>query len=310
FQANREEFRIPDRVNAEYIIISFRPEEMKVEEEEIVDYYQEHLERFKKEGVKIPLEEVRMEIRDTLANQKAERKAREEAKNLAYDLFDRAAWETMVKERRLKVKETGFFARGEVIKDLGWAPNFVEEAFALEEDEVSGAIRTPQGYAILIVKERSEAHLPQLEEVRDKVEERVRGEKARALARAKAEECLKRLKEGIDFEEAAQEFSREVKDSKLFSRGEYIEGIGFSFPFAETAFSLQEGGISPVVEVGLGFAILKGKERKGIDEEKFALEAEEFRKALLPWKQMEVYNQWYRTLRKESSIWIDPDFWE
>lgn len=308
FQANREEFRIPDRVNVEYIMISFKPEEMEVKEEEIADYYQEHLERYKKEGVEIPLEEVHMEIRDILANRKAEEKALRKARDLASDLFDRIAWETMVREKRLEVKETGFFARGEAVEGLGWAPDFVEEAFVLGEDEVSGAIRTPKGYAILIVKERSASHLPPLEEVKDKVEERVRERKARGRAREKAEECLKRLREGIDFEVTAQEFSREIKDSKLFSRRGYIEGIGFSLPFAETAFLLQEGEISPLVEVDQGFAILRGKERKGVDldEEKFALEAERLREELLFWRQMEVYNQWYRTLKEGADIWIDP----
>lgn len=317
FQSHREGLKIPNRVNTEYIIISFNPEEMEIKEEEIADYYQEHLERYKKEVPEeaplkepspIPLEEVRTEIRDTLANQKAEERAREEAEDLAYDLVDRTAWETIVRERGLEVKETGFFARGEAIKDLGWAPDFVEKAFSLEEDDISGAIKTPKGYAIFIVKEISEAHLPQLEEVKDKVEEKVRDKKAKELARAKAEECLRKLNEGNDFQEVAKEFSLELKDSKFFSQGEYIDGIGFSSPFAEATFSLQEGEISPVVEVSLGFAILKVEERKEIDEEKFALEAEEFRKNLLSWKKMEIYNQWYQALRKEANIWIDPDF--
>ncbi len=305
FQANREAFRMPDRVNVEYIMISFRPEEVEVEEEEIVAYYQKRFEK-----AEIPLEDVRVAIRDILAKQKAEESARREARDLASGLFDRIAWEIIVREKELEVKETGFFARGEALRNIGWAPDFVGEAFALEEDEVSGAIRTPKGYAIFIVKESSKSHLPQLEEVKDKVEERVRAEKAWALARAKAEECLKRLREGNDFEETAQEFSQEVKDSNLFLRRGFIAGIGFSLPFAEAAFPLQEGEIGPLVEVDQGFAILKGKERKEveIDEEKFALEAERLREELLFWRQMEIYHQWYQALREEATIWIDPDF--
>lgn len=313
FQGRREKFRIPDRINAEYIMVSFRPEEMEVKEEEIVNYYQQHYKKevpdaSPEEPSPTPLEEVRAEIRDILANRKAEARARKEAEDLAFDLFDRIAWEAMVKEGKLKVKETGFFARGEVIKDLGWAPDFVAATFALEEDEVSEAIRTPRGYAICIVREKIKSYLPQLEEVKTKVEEAVRDKKARELARVKAEESLEKLKGGNDFQEVAKELSLEVKDSQFFSRGGFIRGIGFSPPFAETAFSLQEGGISPVVEVDQGFAILKMEAKEEIDEEKYALEAEEFRKTLLPWKQMEIYNQWYQALREGANIWIDPDF--
>ncbi|NOX97954.1 MAG: hypothetical protein GXO98_07865 [Nitrospirae bacterium] len=317
FQAHKQEFKIPDRVNVEYIMVRFKPKEIEVKEKEIVDYYREHPERYKKEGSEktsskapslIPLKEVRAEIKDTLTNQKAEDKAREEAEGLASNLFDIAAWKAMVKEKGLKVKETGFFARGEAIKDIGWAPDFVEEAFSLEKDEVSSAVQTPKGYAIFIVKEKSAAHLPRLEEVKAKVEEKVRYEKAKALARTKALECLRKLKEGNSFEETAKEFSLKVKDSGLFTQGGYIEGIGLSSPFATAAFSLQQGKISPVVEVSLGFVILKEEEKKGIDEKKFASEAEELRKELLPWKQMGIYNKWYRALRKDAKIWIDPNF--
>lgn len=333
FLAHREELKIPDKVNVEYVMISPNPEETKVGEEEIVNYYQEHPERYRKEGEKktedvspaaaylgeaplIPLEEVRAEIRSVLANQKAEERAREEAENLAYKLFDRTTWKIGVKERNLEVKETGFFARGEAIKALGWTPDFVEEAFALEEDGVSEAIPTPKGYAIFVIKERRQAHLPELEEVKDKVEEQVSDKKARELARAKAEDCLRRLKEGSErqpsglsptwWEEMAKEFSLEVKDSELFTRQGYITGMGFSPPFAETAFSLEKGEVSPLVEVGPGFAILKGEEKKGIDEEKYMAEAETLRKNLLAQRQREAYQKWSRSLRERAKIWLHP----
>ncbi len=314
FQIHRKELKIPERINAEYVLLGFKPREMQVKEKEITDYYRKHLNQYKKEGEgktspqAVPLKEVRAEIRATLANRKAEEKTREKAENLASGLFDKTAWKIMIKKNKLKVKETGFFARGEAIKGLGWAPDFVEAAFSLKGDEISDAIRTPKGYAIFMVKERSKAHLPQLEEVKKKVADRVREEKAGKLAREKAEECLGKLKEGNGFRKTAKEFSLKVKDSGLFSRGGYIDGIGPSSSFAEAAFSLKKGELSPVVEVSRGFAILKEEEKKGIDKKKYASEAEAFRKSLLPRKQLEVYNQWYRALREKAKIWIAPDF--
>ncbi len=317
FQRHRVELKIPEKINAKYAMIGFKPQEMKVEEKEIINYYRKHLDRYKKEGNEkltskesssVPSKEARAEIRGILANRKAEEKAREEAENLAANLFDKSAWKIMIKKHKLKVKETGFFARGEAIKGIGWAPGFIEQAFSLKEDEVSDAVQTPKGYAIFIIKERSKAHLPQLEEVKDKVTDRVREEKARELAREKAEECLRKLKKGNGFQETAKEFSLKVKDSGLFSRGGYIDGIGPSSSFAEAAFSLRKGELSPVIEVSRGFVILKEEEKKGIDKKKYASEAEIFRKSLLPRKQMEVYNQWYRALREKAKVWIAPDF--
>ncbi|MCD5390909.1 peptidylprolyl isomerase [candidate division NPL-UPA2 bacterium] len=264
----------------------------------------------RREAYTTPLEEVWSEIHDTLKKKRADEIAREEAEDLAIELLDKTDWESMVKEK----KETGLFARGEAIKGIGWAPQFSREAFALEEGEVSQVIKTPRGYAIFVLKERKASHLPEsLDEVREKVEERVRGRKALELAKSKAEKGLTKLREGATFEEVARDFSLEIKDSGFFSRGQaerYIEGIGPSPDFGEAAFSLTEGEVSDPIETRLGFCLLQLKERRGIDEEKFNEEKEEFRKILLSWKKMEALNNWYQSLRSQADVWTDPEIFK
>ncbi len=261
----------------------------------------------RKEAYTTSLEEVRSQIQATLKAKRADEMAREEAEDLASELLDKADWERMVKERKLKVKETGLFARGEAIKDIGWAPQFSRETFTLEEDEVSQTIKTPKGYAIFVLKDRRESHLPELDEVREKVEEKVKDRKATELAKSKAEECLTKLREGATFEEVAGDFSLKVKDSGLFSRGQYIEGIGPSEDFSEAAFALKEAEVSDPIETRPGFCLLQLEEKEGIDEEKYNEEKEKFKENLLPRKKWEAYNKWYQSLRSEARVWTNPE---
>lgn len=310
-QENLEEFKVPEKVNVQYVLIDPREREIDIEidEDEISSYYQENIEDFKHleeegEAHTVPLEEVRSQIQATLKAKRADEVAREEAEDLAGELLDKTDWERMVKEKKLEVRETGLFANGEAVKGIGWTPQFSREAFAVDDDEVSQAIKTPRGYAIFVRKKREKSHLPELEEVREKVEEKVKDKKATKLAKSKAEECLAKLREGGDLEKVAEDFSVEVEDSGLFSRGQYIEGIGPSRDFGEASFSLKEAEVSDSIETRLGFCLLQLEERKEIDEEKYNKEKEKFKKSLLPWKKMEAYHKWYESLRSEARVWI------
>jgi peptidyl-prolyl cis-trans isomerase C len=81
-------------------------------------------------------------------------------------------------------------------------------------------------------------------------------------AKTKAEEVLKKLKEGEDFSKLASEVSDDpgTKDKggdlDFFPRGSMIPA------FEEVAFSLKPGEISGVVETEYGFHIIKMEEKK------------------------------------------------
>jgi peptidyl-prolyl cis-trans isomerase C len=83
---------------------------------------------------------------------------------------------------------------------------------------------------------------------------------ARAAARGKAEAVRAEALAGADFAELA----RSRSDDSTAGRGGELEPFGRGVmvrPFEEAAFALEAGGISPVIETGFGFHVIKLEER-------------------------------------------------
>jgi len=86
--------------------------------------------------------------------------------------------------------------------------------------------------------------------------------KANAAARKKAEALLERIKKGEDFAALARKYSMDTGSAKKggdlgwFPRGMMVSA------FEAAAFSLEEGGVSPVVETQFGYHIIKVVDRK------------------------------------------------
>ncbi|HZI49576.1 MAG TPA: peptidylprolyl isomerase [Pyrinomonadaceae bacterium] len=97
----------------------------------------------------------------------------------------------------------------------------------------------------------------------------------KAAARAKAEEVLKRVKAGENFEALAKEYSTDPGskdnggDLGWFGRGRMVAD------FEKAAFALQPGQVSEIVESPFGFHIIKVEGRRNGDPQAAAQEIEQ-----------------------------------
>ena len=99
----------------------------------------------KKPAATRPLEEVRQQIADQLAYERAQTQVSELATTLARDIKRPADLDTVAKARGLAVQESAFFAKEEPISGLGPAPEVASEAFSMKEGAVAGPVRVPAG---------------------------------------------------------------------------------------------------------------------------------------------------------------------
>jgi peptidyl-prolyl cis-trans isomerase D len=79
---------------------------------------------------------------------------------------------------------------------------------------------------------------------------------AKAAARKRIEEAKKAVDDGMDFAEAATKFSEDSTKSKggdlgYFSKGQMVA------PFEKTAFNMEKGKVSDIVETKFGFHVIK-----------------------------------------------------
>ena len=207
-----------------------------------------------------PLTEVHAQIEDQLKWERAQAEAQRIADDVASKLKAPADFDTVAKPRGLTVADSTMFSREEPIAGLGMAPAVTERAFAMQQGEVSEAIRTPQGFAFITVTGTQDAYVPKLEEVKARVREDVIAKKARDTAQQRASEIAAKAKS--DFDAAAKAAGVEVKTTEFIARGAPIADAGVSPAVDAAAFALQPGGVSDAVMTDNGAVIVKVLERQ------------------------------------------------
>ena len=260
----------------------------------------------KKPATTKTLEEVRPQIEDQLKWDRAQAEAQRISDDVAGKLKLAADFDTIAKPRGLTVGESALFSREEPITGLGMAPAAVERAFELKDGEISEAIRTPQGFAFLMVTGRQDAYVPKLEEVKVRVKDEVLKKKAVDLARQRAATVAAQMKSG-DFDAAAKAAGVEVKTTDFIARGAPIPDVGMSPAVDAAAFALAAGAVSDPIVTDNGAVIVKVLERKAPTAEELATGREALRTELLNERRNRFYAAYMTKARDRMKVTINRE---
>ncbi|MDO9465143.1 MAG: SurA N-terminal domain-containing protein [bacterium] len=308
FSKNKTEFKQPDRVNTEYVLIKPEPfkEKTEVSDDEIRKYYAENKQEFevvdkKPKEIKL-LEEVRAQIKEKLTKEKAEQLAQERAYDLSIDLGEENKWEEILKKENLLSKQTGYFAEGEEILEIGYSREFSQSAFSLGKDDISDPIKTAKGFCILRLVDLKPSYIPeQIEEVKEDVRKRLTALKSKELAEKKADEFIEKSQSAKNIEKLAKKFGYEVKQTDFFERGVYTKDIGYAPKLIAEAFLLKKGDVKKASESQDVF-VIELVERKAADKGEFNTQKEQIKQTLLQKKKQSVYEKWFKNLKQEAKI--------
>lgn len=268
------------------------------------------------------MEEARDEIVQKLSEEQAVVLARQKADDIQYTVISEENLQSAVDANpnlNLQVMETGFFAKGDTIPNIGSSyiyRNLVDEAFKLKVGEISNLIEVKAygdkvlGYFIIKLIGKKPAVIPKLEEVKDKVTRDLKDKKAKDLAKIEADNIMTIIKSTNNLEEVAEKNNLKISESEPFSlsSGGYIRSEGGAIDSKKVmleAFSKRVGEIAGPYEGRNGFYIIQVTERQPVDDNKIAQNKDEvtrLRDQLIKQKQQKIFDTWYQKMR--SSVFV------
>jgi peptidyl-prolyl cis-trans isomerase D len=261
FTEQQEVFRTPEKVSIRYL--QFVPEryidEVTFDENELEKYHRRHLEQFeilekiKASHILIKVDEdtddaIREEKKAFAEKLLEEVKAGKDFAELARVNSDDAA-------SAVKGGNLGYFTRGSMVKP------FEQAAFNMKPGDISEVVETTFGYHIIKVEEYTEPGVRSLEESMDEVKAGLRQEKAKQLAFEKAMDAYNINRKTGDLKAAATSNELGLKESGLFARDGYIDGIGSNAEIINAAHLLEENKLAKPVATDNGIILFALKER-------------------------------------------------
>jgi peptidyl-prolyl cis-trans isomerase D len=261
----------------------------------------------KKPGTAKTLQEVRPQITEQLASERAQAQAADLSQTLAKEISKPADLDKVAKARGMTVQESGFFARDEPTLALGTSPEASARVFQMKQGEVEGPVQTSRGFAFITLLNRQDPYVPQLPEVKDRVREAVITQKARELATQKAQELAAKLKSAPDFEKAAKAAGVEPKTTEFLTRESPLPDLGAAPAVEEAAFKLPVGATSDPIATDSGTAIIKVLEKQVVSPADLANVKDKFREELLADRRNRFFSAYMAKAKQRMKIEVNRE---
>jgi peptidyl-prolyl cis-trans isomerase D len=255
-----------------------------------------------REGGKTPLKDVTPKIKETLVAQKSERAAAARGDEVKAALL--AAKDFPAEAKRLGLDpHEATFGRGDALAEAGRDPQLDEAIFGLAVGGVSAPLKTAGGYVVVKVLQQIPAGLPPIGEIRDRVVEAIKRERAEQQMTDKAKTLVATLGKGGDFEASAKAEGFTTGTIPLFSRAEPPKERG-TLPGGVLLAALQTppGQVAEPVRAEGGVYVVKTLERQPAPADGFERERAELEKQVLEQKRALAWENWIRGRLASSKV--------
>lgn len=300
-QNHQEEFKTPEQISLLYIVIDPAKVATKltVTDEEAQTYYQKNIDRYQEKGGILPFNEVKERVKADTVKAKGAKQAYEMAADALNKNQQSADINAAAKSLGVTVAETPLFTAAAPAAQLASETEVIKRAFLLKTGELGGPVETHRGIYLLKLKEKKPAAVPPLEKIRAQVEIRAKEEKARELAKKKAEEAVAQLSKG-----GAGMKLQETGSFAYSDKNPDIPKIGKSSDLMEAAFTLTAASAAAKTpfKVGDRWYAVKLKSRIAADTAQFQKTKEQIKQGLLPKKQQEALDNWLKGLKSKAKI--------
>jgi len=253
-----------------------------------------------------PFRDAAVKIKEKLAAERSERAAQAKADEARPALAATKDFAAEAKKLDVDWKEA-VVARGDEIEGIGRDPQLEEALFGLAVGGVTPPIKTPGGFVIARVAESFPAGVPPFAEIKDKVLNAVKRERAGILAEQRAKAFAVSVETG-DFLAAARRDKLPAGETPFFSRGEPPkdkEAVPGAVLLA--APQVPTGRISEPVRAATGYYVVKTVERRAADPQGFDKVREQVRVQLLEAKRNQAWERWIKALFTGAKIQVQGE---
>jgi peptidyl-prolyl cis-trans isomerase D len=303
-QGHQDEFKTPEKVSIAYAIVTPAQfsSRVAVTDEEAENYYRKNIDRYQGKGGILPFAEVKERARADAAKLKGAKDAYEKVADAVNKHLKGGDIKTAAADLGVKVNETPLFMANAVPAALAGEAEVVKKALFLKQGEFGGPVETAKGIYMIKVTDKKPAAVPPLAEIRGELTRKVTEEKAREMAKKKADEALGQLAKGPG--------ALKIQETGLFAYAATgaVPRIGNSPELMEAAFNLTAASPTPkeTFKVGDRWYAVKLKQRIELNAADFPNKKEQIKQALLPKKQQEALDKWLKDLKDKAKIQINP----
>ncbi len=256
------------------------------------------------------LKEATGEITRALKVEKGKREAakvadRDREKALSGNDFPKLA-----QESGLAVNVTRPFTNGEVLPEIGQAPEFYKTALSMSSKDISPVIEGPNAYYVSRIKQRTEPTVPPFDAVKSNLEKSLKESKAHELLQQKGKSLLEQLKKEKDINKLAQQNSLKLEETGWFLRnapqlpkvGELSElrsgeiDLSAERPFPDKIYTQKDNAY-----------VLAFKDSQAADMEQFDKEKEQLTKQALAESRQQVLQRFVESLKAKAQIQVHPN---
>jgi peptidyl-prolyl cis-trans isomerase D len=243
------------------------------------------------------LDEVKAQIEPIVRQQNAAAVADRMAGKVLTDArangLDKAA-----QANNLQVIDSNYVTTTDTLPGIGTAPQLMEAIFAAPPKSAPETGTTPAGTVIFVVTDVKPPATPTFEEIRARVEQEFKADKATELLGQKTQQLDEKAKAEHDLKKAAKEMGATFKTSDFVASGGQVPDLGSLSGQAAVAFTLKPGEISGPINAGRVGAVLAVLERQEPTPDELAKGIDSMREALLQQKRTEAFTLFASGLRK------------
>ncbi len=252
---------IPEKRKVKYAVVETSKIEagLQVTQDDLRTYYDQHRDAYRvPEQVKVSHIWIKMPL--PADDGKMDDKKAVEAQHRADDLLKQLKGGAKFDDLAKKYSEDPGSAN--VGGSLGWlgkgqaSPEFEKVAFSLPKGQISDVVKSSDGFHIIRVDDKQEAHTKSLEEVKAQIEPIVKHQMAQQAAQKQAEAMLKDAQtQGIDAAAAAKGVP--VITSDYFGRKDMLPGLGQATQFMDAVFAATEKSPPDVAPATTGIVVFQ-----------------------------------------------------